>query len=58
MICSLSGKKVTDFSAVEVDLIFGDQGSGDGTIKLIYENPKKGTTPPCAFLYSGTRISL
>lgn len=58
VICALSGKKVTDFSSVEVDLIFGDQGSGDGTIKLIFENPKKGTTPPCAFLYSGKRISL
>lgn len=58
VICALSGKKVTDFSAVEVDLVFGDQGSEDGAVKLIFENPKSGTTPPCAFLYSGTRISL
>lgn len=32
VICALSGKKVTDFSAVEVDLVFGDQGSEDGAV--------------------------
>ena len=58
VVCALSGKKITDFSSVEVDLIFGEQGSEDGAVKLIFENLKSGTTPPCAFLYSGMRTSL
>lgn len=58
VVCVPQGRKVSDFSAIEVDLIFGDQGSGDGVVRLIFENLQRGATPPCAFVYSGKRTPL
>lgn len=60
VICDLKARKMkmADISSVEVDLFFGNREQSVDSVKLIFENPKRGTTTPGAFVYSGTRVEL
>jgi len=60
VICNLRERKMkmSDISVVEVDLVFGGRKQNGDSVKLIFRSPKRGTTTPRAFIYSGTRVDL